>query len=105
MSSAAASEHHRPEFSISTPETVLAGSRRGPRIHLASGVTVLSSESGRLTTWVGVALGVGRFGLIYSSGGALSASARLRAVELYGSRVVPLVRETLAEQPATEGSR
>ena len=51
------------------------------------------------------ALGVGRFDLIYSSGGALSASARLRAVELYGTRVVPLVREMLAEQPAAEGSR
>ena len=50
-------------------------------------------------------LGVGRFDLIYSSGGALSASARLRAVELYGTRVVPLVREMLAEQPAKEGSR
>ncbi|HEY3879721.1 MAG TPA: LLM class flavin-dependent oxidoreductase [Trebonia sp.] len=45
-------------------------------------------------------LGVGRFDLIYSSGGALSASARLRAVELYGTRVVPMVREMLAEQPA-----
>jgi probable LLM family oxidoreductase len=51
------------------------------------------------------ALGVGRFDLIYSSGGALSASARLRAVELYGTRVVPLVREMLAEQPTAEGSR
>jgi probable LLM family oxidoreductase len=51
------------------------------------------------------ALGVGRFDLIYSAGGALSASARLRAVELYGTRVVPLVREMLAEQPAAAGSR
>ena len=51
------------------------------------------------------ALGVGRFDLIYSSGGALSASARLRAVELYGTRVIPLVREMLAEQPAKEGAR
>jgi probable LLM family oxidoreductase len=50
-------------------------------------------------------LGVGRFDLIYSSGGALSASARLRAVELYGTRVVPLVREMLAEQPVAKGSR
>ena len=50
-------------------------------------------------------LGVGRFDLIYSAGGALSASARLRAVELYGTRVVPLVREMLAEQPVKEGSR
>ncbi|HUN35120.1 MAG TPA: LLM class flavin-dependent oxidoreductase [Trebonia sp.] len=51
------------------------------------------------------ALGVGRFDLIYSAGGAISASARLRAVELYATRVVPLVKEMLAEQPAGEGSR
>ena len=38
-------EHHRPEYSISTPETVLAGiATRTERIRLASGVTVLSSD-------------------------------------------------------------
>ncbi len=38
-------EHHRPEYAISTPETVLAGiATRTNRIHLASGVTVLSSD-------------------------------------------------------------
>ncbi|MFF0374135.1 LLM class flavin-dependent oxidoreductase [Actinoplanes missouriensis] len=38
-------EHHRPEYSISTPETVLAGiAARTSRITLASGVTVLSSD-------------------------------------------------------------
>ncbi|WP_035855419.1 LLM class flavin-dependent oxidoreductase [Cryptosporangium arvum] len=38
-------EHHRPEYSISTPETVLAGiASRTRRIKLASGVTVLSSD-------------------------------------------------------------
>ena len=38
-------EHHRPEFSISTPETVLAGiATRTNRIRLSSGVTVLSSD-------------------------------------------------------------
>src|SRR4051795_840270 len=38
-------EHHRPEYSISTPETVLAGiATRTKRIKLASGVTVLSSD-------------------------------------------------------------
>jgi probable LLM family oxidoreductase len=38
-------EHHRPEFSISTPETVLAGiATRTARIRLGSGVTVLSSD-------------------------------------------------------------
>lgn len=41
----AVGEHHRPEFAISSPETVLAGiATRTSRIHLASGVTVLSSE-------------------------------------------------------------
>ncbi|MER5228001.1 LLM class flavin-dependent oxidoreductase [Streptomyces flaveus] len=38
-------EHHRPEFAISAPETVLAGiATRTNRIHLSSGVTVLSSD-------------------------------------------------------------
>src|SRR6476469_5966076 len=38
-------EHHRPEYSISSPETVLAGiAGRTSRIKLASGVTVLSSD-------------------------------------------------------------
>ncbi len=38
-------EHHRPEYSVSTPETVLAGiATRTSRMRLASGVTVLSSD-------------------------------------------------------------
>ncbi|MDX3236011.1 LLM class flavin-dependent oxidoreductase [Streptomyces sp. ME03-5709C] len=38
-------EHHRPEYSVSTPETVLAGiATRTERILLGSGVTVLSSD-------------------------------------------------------------
>jgi probable LLM family oxidoreductase len=38
-------EHHRPEYAISTPETVLAGiAARTSCITLASGVTVLSSD-------------------------------------------------------------
>jgi probable LLM family oxidoreductase len=38
-------EHHRPEFAISSPETVLAAiASRTSRIRLASGVTVLSSD-------------------------------------------------------------
>ncbi|MCI2421387.1 LLM class flavin-dependent oxidoreductase [Saccharopolyspora sp. K220] len=44
-------------------------------------------------------LGVGRFDLIYTTG-TIPTSARLRAVELYGTRVIPMVRELLAEQPA-----
>jgi probable LLM family oxidoreductase len=38
-------EHHRPDYAISTPETVLAGiAGRTSRIRLGSGVTVLSSD-------------------------------------------------------------
>ncbi|MBT0770615.1 LLM class flavin-dependent oxidoreductase [Kineosporia sp. J2-2] len=40
------------------------------------------------------ALGVGRFDLTYT-GGALPASARARTVELYGSKVVPMVRDMI----------
>jgi probable LLM family oxidoreductase len=43
-------------------------------------------------------LGVGRFDLIYTAG-TQPVSARLRAVELYGTRVIPMVRELLADQP------
>jgi alkanesulfonate monooxygenase SsuD/methylene tetrahydromethanopterin reductase-like flavin-dependent oxidoreductase (luciferase family) len=38
------------------------------------------------------ALDVGRFDMIYTTG-AQPASARMRAVELYGSEVIPMVRE------------
>src|SRR5690606_32394229 len=38
-------EHHRADYAISSPETVLAGiATVTERIHLASGVTVLSSD-------------------------------------------------------------
>src|SRR5258705_4786055 len=38
-------EHHRPEYAISTPETILAAiAAKTSRIRLASGVTVLSSD-------------------------------------------------------------
>ncbi|MFI2488104.1 LLM class flavin-dependent oxidoreductase [Promicromonospora kroppenstedtii] len=49
-------------------------------------------------------LDVGRFDMIYSSAGAVSADARLRSVELYGTQVIPRVRELLAEQPSTVGA-
>jgi probable LLM family oxidoreductase len=49
-------------------------------------------------------LDVGRFDMIYSAAGTVSAAARLRSVELYGTAVIPRVRELLAEQPtATVG--
>ena len=41
-------------------------------------------------------VGVGRFDLIYT-GGSQPISARLRSVELYGSKVIPMVRDILAE--------
>ena len=44
------------------------------------------------------ALGVGRFDLIYSAGSA-PMSARLRTVELYGTTVIPMVRDLLASRP------
>ncbi|MFA5551165.1 MAG: LLM class flavin-dependent oxidoreductase [Trueperaceae bacterium] len=47
-------------------------------------------------------LGVGRFDLIYTTGGAVPASARLRAVELFGTEVIPMVRELLAEETTEE---
>jgi hypothetical protein len=47
-------------------------------------------------------LGVGRFDLIYTTGGAVPTSARLRAVELFGTEVIPMVRELLAEETAEE---
>src|SRR5438477_12957929 len=41
----AVGEHHRPEYSISTPETVLAGiATRTKRIRLAPGVTEVSCD-------------------------------------------------------------
>ncbi|MBE1584526.1 LLM class flavin-dependent oxidoreductase [Nonomuraea angiospora] len=45
-------------------------------------------------------LDAGRFDMIYSAAGTVSATARLRSVELYGTQVIPRVRELLAEQPA-----
>ncbi len=44
------------------------------------------------------ALDVRRFDLIYSLGGAMPMSDRRRAVELYGTEVIPLVRELLADR-------
>jgi hypothetical protein len=39
-------------------------------------------------------LGVGRFDLVYTAG-TQPMSARLRAVELYGTKVIPMVRDIL----------
>ncbi|WP_461384382.1 LLM class flavin-dependent oxidoreductase [Devosia indica] len=42
------------------------------------------------------ALDVGRFDLIYSAAGTVDAGARLHAVELYGTKVIPMVRDLLS---------
>ncbi len=47
------------------------------------------------------ALGVGRFDLVYTGGGAVPASSRMRAVELLGTQVIPRVRELLADGAAS----
>lgn len=47
-------------------------------------------------------LDVGRFDMIYSSAGAVSASARMRSIELFGTQVIPRVRELLAESPTAD---
>lgn len=50
-------------------------------------------------------LDVGRFDLVYSSGGAMPMSQRLQSVELYGTKVIPRVRELLAEPSAKPEER
>lgn len=42
-------------------------------------------------------LDVGRFDMVYTNGGAMSMSHRLKAVDLYATKVIPRVRELLAE--------
>ncbi|WP_294010327.1 LLM class flavin-dependent oxidoreductase [Streptomyces sp.] len=89
-------EHHRPEFAISTPETVLAGiATRTHRIRLASGVTVLSSDD-PLPPAVDIASAVvppghGRPGLIMI--GALIEYGRRRELQ---ALVAPVVLLALA---------
>lgn len=43
------------------------------------------------------AIDAGRFDLVYTGGGAMPASARMRAVELYGTEVIPRVKELVVE--------
>lgn len=61
-------------------------------MYVGSPETVARRIAGAVKT-----LGVERFDLIYS-GGPLPVSARMKAVELYGTKVIPLVREILAEE-------
>jgi len=64
-------------------------------LYIGSAETVARKIAKTIST-----LGIGRFDLIYS-GGAVRAGDRLRAVELYGTKVIPMVRELLAEQHRT----
>jgi probable LLM family oxidoreductase len=60
-------------------------------LYIGSPETVARKIAGTISS-----LGVGRFDLIYTAG-SQPASARLRAVELYGSKVIPMVRDILAD--------
>lgn len=64
-------------------------------LYLGSPTTVAKKIARTIQT-----LGVGRFDMIYTAG-PVSASARLRSVELYGSKVVPMVKEILADEGYT----
>jgi probable LLM family oxidoreductase len=59
-------------------------------LYIGAPETVARKMAGAIRT-----LGVGRFDLIYTAG-AQSVSARTRAVELFGAKVAPMVREILA---------
>ncbi len=47
------------------------------------------------------AVDAGRFDLVYTGGGAMPASQRMRAVELFGTEVIPRVKELLADGATT----
>ncbi|MBD8605425.1 LLM class flavin-dependent oxidoreductase [Aeromicrobium sp. CFBP 8757] len=59
-------------------------------LYIGSAETVATKIAGALRN-----IDVGRFDLIYTAGGSIPAAARLRAVELYGTTVIPRVRELL----------
>jgi len=61
-------------------------------MYIGSPDTVARRIAGAIDT-----LGVGRFDMIYTAG-SVPAAARLRSVELYGSKVLPMVKELLAER-------
>lgn len=61
-------------------------------MYVGSATTVARRMASTIST-----LGVGRFDLIYSAG-ATPMSARMKAVELYGSTVIPMVRDILSHR-------
>lgn len=102
-------EHHRVEYSISTPETVLAGiATKTNRIRLASGVTVLSSDDPvrvfqRFATLD--ALSNGRAEVILGRGSFTESfplfGYDLRDYEVLFEEKIELFAELLKEKPVT----
>lgn len=102
-------EHHREDFSISSPETVLAGiATKTKRIKLASGVTVLSSDDPvrvfeRFATLD--ALSDGRAQVILGRGSFTESfplfGYDLKDYEVLFDEKVELFAEILKEQPVT----
>jgi len=114
-------EHHRADFAVSAPEIVLAAiAARTSNIRLASAVTVLSSDDpvrvferfatldaisgGRAEVILGrgsfvhvaSSLGLSRLDL-KSSSGSLPHDLIMRNIELYGTKVAPLVRSEVGQ--------
>lgn len=102
-------EHHRADFSISSPETVLAGiATRTKNIKLASGVTVLSSDDPvrvfeRFATLD--ALSNGRAQIILGRGSFTESfplfGYNLEDYEILFEEKVQLMTEVLKEKPVT----
>jgi alkanesulfonate monooxygenase SsuD/methylene tetrahydromethanopterin reductase-like flavin-dependent oxidoreductase (luciferase family) len=76
------------------PNTRASGSARRSRLRGSLYVGSPETVARRIATAV-TDLGVGRFDLIYTTG-SQPIGARLRAVELYGTKVVPMVRQLVA---------
>ncbi len=97
-------EHHRDDFAISTPETILAGiATKTSRILLSSGVTVLSSDDPirvfqRFATLD--ALSEGRAEVIVGRG-SFTESFPLFGYKLEDYQVLNLFSELLRETPVT----
>ncbi len=102
-------EHHRPEYAASAPVIVLAAAAERTRnIRLTSAVTVLSSDD-PVRVFQNFAIekillqhkifGHQRF-LMQSSVGAMPHRNIMHAIELFGTKVAPVVRrETAGEAP------
>ncbi|WP_084038034.1 Atu2307/SP_0267 family LLM class monooxygenase [Demequina sp. NBRC 110053] len=61
-------------------------------LYVGAPATVAAKMAAAIT-----AVDAGRFDLVYTGGGAMPASARMTAVELFGTQVIPRVKELLAQ--------